>query len=130
MILKNDVLASKGSLQGIYGVYQTTNGRTSWKSGSKAIWFVPRWNDWAIGDLKNFGAKTWEIKTDDVNRDDSPSDIPNYKWMYYDNIEWIKPGISGDIQIKCVDFDKGNNNSKLKLKQNFYNVDYLCYLST
>ena len=61
MILKNDVLASQGSLQGIYGVYQTSNGRTSWKSASKAIWYNPDYEDWAIGELEHIGTKIEEL---------------------------------------------------------------------
>ena len=95
MILKNDVLASKGSLQGIYGVYQTTNGRTSWKSASRAIWFVPHWNDWAIGELKDIGTKTEGIKSNGDQGDRSPSDVPNEEWNK-----------DGDIIIQCVN-DKG-----------------------
>ena len=97
MILKNDVLASKGSLQGIYGVYQTTNGRTSWKSASKAIWFAPDWNDWAIGELKNIGTKNEEIKSNGDQGDRSPSDVPNNEWNDNEN---------GDIIVQCVN-DKG-----------------------
>ena len=95
MVLKNDVLANQGSLQGIYGVYQTTNGRTSWKSGSKAIWFVPDWNDWAIGELKNIGTETLEIKSNGDQGDRSPSDVPNDEWNE-----------DGDIIVQCVN-DKG-----------------------
>ena len=93
--MKNDVLASYSSLQGIYGVYQTTNGRTSWKSGSKAIWFVPDWNDWAIGELKSIGTETREINSNGDQGDRSPSDVPNDEWNE-----------DGDIIVQCVN-DKG-----------------------
>ena len=95
MILKNDVLASKGSLQGIYGVYQTTNGRTSWKSTSKAIWYIPYFDDWAIGDLSNIGTTTREIISNGDQGDRSPSDVPNDEWNE-----------DGDIIVQCVN-DKG-----------------------
>ena len=95
MILKNDVLASKGSLQGIYGVHQTTNGRTSWKSGSKAIWYYPGWKEWMIGNLGNIGTRTREIRTYGDQDDISPSDVPNDGWNE-----------NGDIIVQCVN-DKG-----------------------
>ena len=95
MILKNDVLVSKGSLQGIYGVYQTTNGRTSWKSGSKAIWFRPSWNGWVIGELEDIGTRTYEIDSRINQGDRSPSDVPNDEWNE-----------DGDIIVQCVN-DKG-----------------------
>ena len=103
MILKNDVLASKGSLQGIYGVYQTTNGRTSWKSASKAIWYIPDYDDWAIGDLEDIGTKTREIKSNGDQSNRSPSEVPNNKWHYYKN-GW--KNVDGEIIVKCVN-DKG-----------------------
>ena len=93
MILKNDVLASKGSLQGIYGVYQTSNGRTSWKSASKAIWF--QYGYWFIGELKDIGTWNREIKSNGDQGDRSPSDVPNGKWNK-----------DGDIIVQCVN-DKG-----------------------
>ena len=95
MILKNDVLASKGSLQGIYGVYQTTNGRTSWKSGSKAIWYYPRHKEWVIGKLEDIGTWIREIKSNGDQGDRSPSDVPNDEWNE-----------DGDIIVQCVN-DKG-----------------------
>ena len=95
MILKNDVLASKGSLQGIYGVYQTSNGRPSWKSGSNAIWYYPRQKDWSIGELEDIGTKTSKIRAFGDFRDKSPSDVPNNEWNK-----------DGDIIVQCVN-DKG-----------------------
>ena len=95
MVLKNDVLASKGSLQGIYGVYQTTNGRTSWKSASKAIWYIPDYDDWAIGELEDIGTETRYIYSYSGQGDRSPSDVPNDEWNE-----------DGDIIVQCVN-DKG-----------------------
>ena len=95
MILKNDVLASKGSLQGVYGVYQTTNGRTSWKSGSKAIWYVPSWQQWFIGELEDIGTRTTPEIAAWWQGDRSPSDVPNDKWNE-----------DGDIIVQCVN-DRG-----------------------
>ena len=93
MILKNNVLASKGSLQGIYGVYQTTNGRTSWKSASKAIWY--KYSYWAIGELEDIGKWNRGIKSNGDQGDRSPSDVPNDEWNK-----------DGDIIVQCVN-DKG-----------------------
>ena len=95
VILKNDVLASKGSLQGIYGVYQTINGRTSWKSGSNSIWYIPDYDDWLIGDLEGIGTKTREIKSNGDQGDRSPSDVPNNEWNK-----------DGDIIVRCLDKGK------------------------
>ena len=99
MTLKNEVLASKGSLQGIYAVHQETNGRTSWKSASKAIWYIPDYDDWAIGELEDIGTKTREINSDGYQGDRSPSDVPNNEWSK-----------DGDIIVQCV-----NNKGKIIL---------------
>ena len=103
MISKYDVLAGKGSLQGIYGVYQTTNGRTSWKSAQKAIWFVPGqnyWdqNYWVIGDLNNIGSDIQQIRSSGDQDDRSPSDVPKNEWRFY-NDDWIY--VNGDIIVQC-----------------------------
>ena len=99
--MKNDVLASKGSLQGIYAVHQETNGRTSWKSASKAIWYYPDWKEWFIGDLKDIGNKTYEIRSFGQSTDKSPSDVPNGYWNGDD-----------DIIVQCKN-DKGKISSQI-----------------
>ena len=86
VILKNDALDNKGSLHGIYAVHQETNGRTSWKSSSKAIWYYPDWKDWLIGDLKYIGNRNYEIRSYGDYTDKSPSDVPNGEWNESDNI--------------------------------------------
>ena len=67
-------------------MHQETNGRTSWKSASKAIWYYPDDEDWHIGDLKDIGNGTYEIYSYGDSTDKSPSDVPNGKWNYGDNI--------------------------------------------
>ena len=86
IILKNDALANKGSFQGIYAAHQETNGRTSWKSASKAIWYYPLVREWFIGELKDIGNKTYEIRSYVDSTDKSPSDVPNGKWNRSDDI--------------------------------------------
>ena len=86
MTLKNDALASKGSFQGIYAVHQETNGRTSWKSASKAIWYYPGYDDWFIGDLKDIGTESYEVRSLGDYTDKSPSDVPNGGWNFSDDI--------------------------------------------
>ena len=80
VILTNDTLDSKGSLQGIYAEHQETNGRTSWKSASKAIWYYPNWKEWFIGDFKDIGTATYEIRSYGDYTDKSPSDVPYGEW--------------------------------------------------
>ena len=110
VILKNDVLASKGSLQGIYALQQIINGKTSWKSASKAIWYYPDWKDWLIGDLKDIGNKTYEIRSYGDYTDKSPSDVANGEWNRSD-----------DIIVQC-------KNAKGKISSHNFTIIYILYL--
>ena len=103
VILKNDVLDSKGSLQGVYVLHQTINGRTSWKSASKAIWYVRR--NWHIGNLENIGTSTREIFSNGDQSGKSPSDVPLNDW--YHQHYGRKEG-DGDIIVQCK-----KNNGKI-----------------
>ena len=98
--LKNDVLRKHNDYQGTFEKYQIVNGRRSWKTATSAIWFIPEFNNWAIGDLENIGTKTRVIasKTDFGDRMDDPSN----KWDYWStkDEEW-QTIQSGDIIIRC-----------------------------
>ena len=102
--MTNDALISQGSLQGIYGVYQTTNGKTSWKSTFQAIWYVPDWKDWAIGKLENIGNETCGIWSNNDEDYKGPSDIPDNTWKYYNNGK--QNNGDGNIMVQCIN-DQG-----------------------
>ena len=55
--LQNHAFAYQGKSQGTYQIFRFVNERPSWifKENSKAIWYVPTYDDWAIGDLKDLG---------------------------------------------------------------------------
>jgi hypothetical protein len=57
--LKNDVLLKQGTLQGRYERSPDINGRPSWihTTESEAIWYIPRWQKWAIGSLLDIGTE-------------------------------------------------------------------------
>ena len=61
VILKNDILSKQGSLQGTYQKAQWVNRKSSWKTASKAVWFIPEHSTWAIGRLENIGTTYYEI---------------------------------------------------------------------
>ena len=109
--MRNDALASKGSLQGIYALQQIINGKTSWKSASKAIWYYPDGgNKWFLGDLKDIGNKSQEIRAYIGNDNMNPSDISTDDWRYYEMNEWKRS--YGDIIVQCKN-EKGKKNSTL-----------------
>ena len=65
VILQNEVLSKHGLLDGSYQLDQIVNGRSSWISFSSAIWFIPEYNEWAIGSLEKIGTKWRWIKVHD-----------------------------------------------------------------
>ena len=97
--LKNDILASQSSLQGIYEWHKTINGKASWKSASNAVWYVPKSQSWGIGNLKKIGGETLRIVSDNYYGLESPYDVPPDKWLYREIWGW-KDG-NGDIIIQC-----------------------------
>ena len=61
VILKNDILSKLRSFQGTYQKAQRVNRKSSWKTASKAVWFIPEHSTWVIGRLENFGTTYYEI---------------------------------------------------------------------
>ena len=53
--LKNEVLTNHGQFQGIYEISAPVNGKPSWTSQSSAIWYIPDYNMWTIGNLNDIG---------------------------------------------------------------------------
>ena len=97
----------------LYRAHQTINGKTSWISAATenqtAIWYVPKYKDWAIGDVKHIGGFQRQItSTQNLNNQESkewnlsPTDISSENWKYYDN-GWKTPSEKWDIIVKCVD---------------------------
>ena len=65
LTLQNHAFAYQGKSQGTYQIFRFVNERPSWifKENSKAIWYVPTYDDWAIGDLKDLGAMIRGLRT-------------------------------------------------------------------
>ena len=62
--MKNGALASQGSRQGMYQISDPINGKPSWTSNSRAIWYLLT-EIWFIGDLENIGEDFGSIYTND-----------------------------------------------------------------
>ena len=65
VILQNEVLSKHEWLEGSYQLDQIVNGRSSWISVSSAIWFIPEYNNWAIGNLGKIGTNWRSITAHD-----------------------------------------------------------------
>ena len=84
--LKNKALESRSYLQGIYQPSSTVNGRPSWTSVSSAIWYIPKFKEWAIGTLDNIGTPYKGIKSEEVDELVDPQNVVS--WQYYTGSEW------------------------------------------
>ena len=96
VVLKNDVLRYREKWQGIYQKDKIVNGRLSWKTETKAIWFEG--GNWLIGNLEEIGTAFCSMYSYcDVDHK-TPLDVPSDKWMYL-NVETVS---SGDITLKLI----------------------------
>ena len=61
--MKNDARIKHEDKEGIYEEYETVYEKRSWKSKSttSAIWFIPAYNTWAIGNLEDIGGKRRQL---------------------------------------------------------------------
>ena len=96
--LKNDVLASKGSLQGMYQISDPINGKPSWTTDFLAIWYWQGY--WNIGYLSNIGTSTVGMFASDVYEG---LDDANNQWYYWDgsDYDWILAG-ANDVNTTCT----------------------------
>ena len=99
--LKNDALKSQEVIQGIFQPSKPVNGRPSWTSASQAIWYIPEFGQWGIGNLGNIGTKFRGIKSIDVDELVEPQNIMD--WQYYNVVtKWNIPDDKNDIIIECI----------------------------
>ena len=82
VILKNNVVTFQGSCQGIYQPSSTVivNGRPSWTSASRAIWYDQKNKNWKIGELVDIGTNIGRIKSEEVDELVDPENIVS--WQY------------------------------------------------
>ena len=83
---------------------EIVNGKRSWVSLSRAIWYDPVIEDWKIGTLGNLGTSTGSIVTA-VNQNQKsikcPYDYPSDVWKYYDGGSWLFTSV-GDVIVECL----------------------------
>jgi len=103
VILKNNTLASQSSKQGTYNISKTINDKPSWTSESHAIWFIPQWNQWAIGPIDSLGTTNRGIGSSQYNKD--PQNVVS--WDYLKEGGWLSA--DDDIIVKCISFGMYNN---------------------
>ena len=108
VILKNNVLASHILKPGTYNLSSTINGKPSWTSESQAIWFIPQWNQWAIGPIDSLGTTTRGIRGR-IHSSQYGKDPQNVvSWDYSDMYSrWWSA--NDDIIVECISIGMYNN---------------------
>ena len=81
----------------------SVNGKPSWTSQSKAIWYIQNRNTWMIGDLKNIGEPLGFIYTTGFLLGANE----NAKWNSFIEKKWKKLD-KNDFSIECI-ARKGTN---------------------
>ena len=116
--LANDALAKQSDKHGTYEVSVIINGKSSWKSGTSAIWYYqgsiyytvysiyflgyyPSHNNWYVGKISNIGTNTGGIHAAAYTEYDCPKQVPKEKWKYYDGSHWQEAS-SNDISFHCT----------------------------
>ena len=95
--LKNGVLESQGSYQGMYQISDPINGKPSWTLDPFAIWYSLQ-NAWLIGTLDYIGEDSCDFYTYD---DYGGLDDANNQWYYGVGSNWILTG-ANDVNITCT----------------------------
>ena len=100
MKLKNNASTHQGNKQGTFQSSSPVNGRPSWTSESHAIWYVPIYKVWAVGNLDDIGEKIRGITSCRCDGDvDDPRDI--LSWRYWNGDKFVSPDEKNDIIIEC-----------------------------
>ena len=97
--LKNNALTHQGNKQGTFQLSSPVNGRPSWTSESHAIWYIPIYKEWAIGNLDDIGEINGGIISERYSDVDDPRVI--LSWRYWKGDELVSPDEKNDIIIEC-----------------------------
>ena len=97
--LANDVQNKQSRRAGTYQLAGNTNGRKYWSEPTKkqAIWYVPQYKAWAIGDLSDLGTTRRGMATMKSLESECPTD--DSTWKYYSGSTWKA---TNDVQLECL----------------------------
>ena len=100
--LENNALVAQSSREGIYHNSSMVNGKASWISTSRAIWYDQVFSNWLIGKLDDIGTSMAGIHSHDSS--ECPFDLPSEKWYYLYDDSWTSAE-ANEIHVECL---KGN----------------------
>ena len=95
--LKRDALVFQGRHAGEYELSSKVDGKPSFKSGERAIWYNAENDGWIVGILANLGKFTGDIWTKDEF--EGLTDGRNV-WKYQ-NQGWKDAG-PNDVDVQCI----------------------------
>ena len=119
--LNNGALVQR-ALKGTYEISEIVNEKPSWASSTHAIWYIPDFNQWAIGNLDWIGNKSRSAFT---NLEEYQ--LPDYysnAWKYWNGNSFV-PTNPNDIKVKCADNEgiiEGNSHYLSALEFDKYQV--------
>ena len=98
--LGNEVSSIHPYIQGDYELSDSVNGKSSWKKGDYAIWYVSGY--WVVGDLNILGQIDTGLKLAAWDEFSGLLD-PSNQWFYWDDTSysWLYPLDPNDIQVAC-----------------------------
>ena len=85
--------------EGTFHLSSDVNGRESWTTSSSAIWYLPEYKDWLIGNLDERGTRSRFITSRFVYDLEQPYDVEY--WNYYQFGGWVTNGSATDVIVKC-----------------------------
>ena len=106
VILENNALALQNLKQGTYNLAMITNGKPSWTSESQAIWFIPQWNQWAIGPIDALGTTGRGIRSSQYSKD--PQNVVSWDYSDMESGWW---SADDDIIVECISISIGMYNN-------------------
>ena len=100
IVLGSDVKNIQVEYEGLYSYNGTINGRDYWVKfeGGSAIWYIPDFKDWAIGEEMDLGSKTCSAQTSSDLESTCPKNAKN-DWNYLDDDKWMS---TNDVQLNCI----------------------------
>ena len=99
----NEALAHQSIKPGSYQLSGKINGKPSWKSAKKAIWYSTFGNgQWLMGELSKIGTNLAKIYETSTKEYACPHQVPTNLWVYWDEKirDWKKASLN-DISLQC-----------------------------
>ena len=105
--MMNDAFKHQGRYQGLYERSEIlVNGKPSWKNGFNAIWYIPKRNEWVVGNLTDLGHNDEDMHNMYANATALRyrlyhTRLTDHTWKYWNGSEWNSPIYDRDLSVHC-----------------------------